>query len=89
MTEERMKVWYFTFGSDHPLSKHMQPVKAPDADAARLKMLDTYGQQWCSQLDWAMFKEYDQKHGPYQLLPKMVTTEDEAVDIAERMGVAQ
>lgn len=87
MREERMQVWYFTFGCDPPLSKHMQPVKAPDADAARLKMLDTYGQKWCSQIDGSRFSEYDKKYGPYQLLPEMETTEDEAADIAERMGV--
>ena len=89
MTEKTQGVWYFTFGCDHPLKNHVQPVKAPDYDAARLKMLDAYGQKWCSQLDEAEFKRYDQQYGPCQLLPEMATTDDEAADIAERMGVAR
>ncbi len=87
MTEKTQKVWFFTFGVDHPLKKHVQPVHAPDADAARLKMLDTYGQKWCSQLDGTQFAETDQRHGPYSFLPAIDTTEEEAADIAERMGV--
>lgn len=82
------KVWYFTFGCDHPLAKSVQPIRASSAWHARLKMLDIYGKKWCSQYDEAQFREANAKWGPYDLLKEMVCTEDEAVDIAERMGVA-
>lgn len=89
MTEKTQGVWYFTFGCDHPLKKHAQPVKAPSYNAARFKMLDIYGDKWSSQHSEAGIRKYEGKYGPLQLLPEMKTTEEEAADIAERMGVAR
>lgn len=84
MTEKTQKVWLFTFGGGHPLKKHVQPVHAPDAKSARLKMLEAYGDKWSGQYDGEAFAAIDQKHGPYSFLPAMDVDEDEAAYLAAR-----
>ena len=81
------KTWYFTFGCGHALKKHVQPIRAKSAWHARLKMFDMYGQKWADQYDEKRFREVDAEWGPYARLPEEVVTEDEAVDIAQRMEV--
>ena len=81
------QTWYFTFGLDHARKKHVQPIHAPDANAARLKMLATYGQKWADQHDGTEFAAVDQKYGPYSFLPAMDVTDEEATSIAAQMEV--
>lgn len=85
MTEKTMKLWCFTFGCDHPLARHAQPVRAESCTDARVKMLATYGTHWCGQYGEEEWKGINDRFGPYTLLPKMSVTREEAAEIAERM----
>ena len=85
---QKMQTWHFTFGCDHPLNHHEQPITANSAWNARLKMLDIYGQKWAGQHspeEWARVAE---KYGPYTALPAVEVSEWEAERIAERLGVS-
>ncbi len=81
------QTWYFTFGVNHALKNHVQRIHAPDRNAARLKMIDVYGQQWCDQYDGTEFANVNEKYGPYQFLPPLDVSNEEADVLASRMGV--
>jgi hypothetical protein len=43
-----MPVFYGTFGVAHDYADSVQPIIAQDDDAARAKMFEAYGHEWCS-----------------------------------------
>lgn len=82
---DKTRTWFFTFGCDHALAAHVQPIRAESAMDARYKMLAVYGRKWCGQYDEERFAEVEVKYGPYSRLPEVTVSHDEAVEIAQNM----
>ena len=85
-----LKAWYFTFGSAHPLKDHIQTIHAPSSDAARLKMLECYGQKWSGQYDGEQLAEIERKwRRKYSFLPPVNVSKEEAESLACRFANGQ
>lgn len=84
------RTWYFTFGCEHPLRGHVQPIEAQSYMDARYKMLTAYGHKWCAQYDAAQFAEFEAKHGALDRLPAASVTPEEAQELKDEFlkGVA-
>ena len=61
-----MEKYIFTFGSDHLLGQHYQPIYAKSASAARVKMLSRYGEDWAFQYteeEWEKWEKTTKRLG--------------------------
>ena len=51
-----MPTYYFTFGQDHPLRYNWIEIVADDDNAARNRMVESFGIKWAFQYEGADFK---------------------------------
>ena len=75
-----MKTWMFTFGWGQRHAGCTQPIKAENAHAVRLKMMQLYGKEWCWQYSE---EEYDKQNllKDYKLLPPVTVSPQEAQEL--------
>ena len=51
------QIWRFTFGKGQQHAGHCQPIKASSHEAARTKMFELYGSEWCFQYSEQQWQE--------------------------------
>ena len=47
---DKNKLWYFSFGVDHPFGSFLLPIRGT-FNAAREVMAEIFGYHWCDQYD--------------------------------------
>ena len=77
---EGMKTWYFTFGWGQSNAGCTQPIKAENAHAARLKMMEQHGRKWSFQYSEEDYRKSEPLRG-YKLLPTLTVSHEEAEEL--------
>jgi len=66
---DKNKLWYFSFGVDHPFGSFLLPIRGT-FNAAREVMAEIFGYHWCDQYDDVEgLHLIEQYH--YRLLPEI------------------
>lgn len=77
---KKTQTWMFTFGWGQPNAGCVQPIKAEDAHAARLKMMQMHGRNWSFQYTEEDFLSKPLIAG-YERLPLVEVSAEEAKEL--------